>query len=287
MNLNKKIIGGDGYTINVNESIGGTPGFIRYSNNYKPIYDGELLQNGGNEDKDVYTLIKLKGGQDINSNTNKQFEAIKILSNLLNPLSYDDILKTNTNIYLEILSKEDPLKAQKFMKYKDNLNNELVNLGKNNLVVLSSVLLLHYYATNKKNNSHILKGGNTFISSLSDILSPIGVNSNGSSIILVLLQQAFNTTKNNSPIQKGGNPLKNIIAPLGTNAFIASGLLITLKKLFSNTINNTKKNNNKMIGGKTNKIYEKLFNILAPLSFNSFAKESFLKNYLKNYVKNK
>ena len=39
--------GGDGYVINVNEAIGGLPAFSRYSNNYRPIFDGELLQNSG------------------------------------------------------------------------------------------------------------------------------------------------------------------------------------------------------------------------------------------------
>ena len=41
------------------------------------------------------------------------------------------------------------------------------------------------------------------------------------------------------------------------------------------------KKNNKLIGGevnqnKVNKKYEQLFNLLAPISFNTFAKESFL-----------
>ena len=44
--------GGDGYVINVNEAIGGMPAFTRYSNNYRPIFEGELLQNGG----DGYTV---------------------------------------------------------------------------------------------------------------------------------------------------------------------------------------------------------------------------------------
>ena len=43
---NIKHIGGDGYVVNVNEPIGGRPSFPRYSNNYRPIFDGELLQNG-------------------------------------------------------------------------------------------------------------------------------------------------------------------------------------------------------------------------------------------------
>ena len=37
---NKKQIGGDGYVVNVNESIGGQPSYPRYSNNYRPIFEG-------------------------------------------------------------------------------------------------------------------------------------------------------------------------------------------------------------------------------------------------------
>ena len=41
--------------------------------------------------------------------------------------------------------------------------------------------------------------------SLSEILAPLGVNTLGTSIVLILLQQAFTYKK---PVQKGGKPLK-------------------------------------------------------------------------------
>jgi hypothetical protein len=103
---------------------------------------------------------------------------------------------------------------------------------------------------------------------------------------LVLLKQAFKLT-NNKKIQSGGNPLKDLIAPLGTNAFIATGLLIILEKLFTSSMNEVKKNKNNLIGGKINKNYEKLFNLIAPLTFNTFAKKSFLDNLTKNKILNK
>ena len=66
----KKQIGGDGYVINVNEAIGGRPGITRYSNNYRPVFDGQLLQNGGGDcgcsgssDPSVFDLIQ-QGGND-------------------------------------------------------------------------------------------------------------------------------------------------------------------------------------------------------------------------------
>jgi hypothetical protein len=77
-------------------------------------------------------------------------------------------------------------------------------------------------------------------------------------------------------VQYGGNPLKDLIAPLGTNAFIATGLLIILEKMFTSRMNNIKKNKDNFVGG------EKLFNLIAPITFNTFAKKSFLDDFLKN-----
>ena len=111
---------------------------------------------------------------------------------------------------------------------------------------------------------------------LSDILAPTGLNSVGTSAVLILLQQAFAKKKNMGKILSGGNPLKNLIAPLGTNAFIATGLLIILEKMITSKINHIKKNDGKLVGGKVNKKFEQLFNLLAPITFNTFAKESFL-----------
>jgi hypothetical protein len=58
---NIKQNGGDGYVVNVNESIGGRPSFPRYSNNYRPIFDGELLQNDGNNysNNDIIEIVNL------------------------------------------------------------------------------------------------------------------------------------------------------------------------------------------------------------------------------------
>ena len=47
MKSKKNHSGGDGYVSNVNESIGGKIAITRYSSNYRPIFDGDLLQNGG------------------------------------------------------------------------------------------------------------------------------------------------------------------------------------------------------------------------------------------------
>ena len=213
--VNKIQKGGDGYTINVNQPIGGLAGFSRYSDNYKPVFygdliqddngysvnnlpiniDSEILQNGGNndcgcssnkEDLFIFDLIKqTAGGKKIEIT---QFSAIQELSHFLTPLSIKNLLYVILHLFLNILSNSDKEKKSKqFGGYSEDLQNILAPLGKNNLLVLSSLLLLHYFAveTQKKNNTNninninnkinILKGGDPFISILNDSLSPIGL----------------------------------------------------------------------------------------------------------------
>jgi len=183
-----------------------------------------------------------------------------------------------SKIFMKNLSEKNIKKSKQFGGYLNHLENILAPLGKNNLVVLASLLLLHHFAVeSKKTKSAIITGGGEqFLSMLSDILAPTGLNSVGTSAVLILLQQAFAKKKNMGKILSGGNPLKNLIAPLGTNAFIATGLLIILEKMITSKINHIKKNDGKLVGGKVNKKFEQLFNLLAPITFNTFAKESFL-----------
>lgn len=351
--MKNKQTGGDGYVINVNESIGGRPAFTRYSNNYRPVFDGELLQNGGNgysvdvSKNDIggkpiiqgYThydtpilnkeaLKNIEGGcSNCNKNSNKknkieggcgcsskptgkvdplifdlikqnggtkkitQFHAIQKVSYILIPLSLEALIMLIIKIVLNILSKLKPRKAKQLGGYAEQLQGILAPLGKNNLLVLAALLLLHHFAVETKekkennkleNKSKKISGGYLSLTkTMTDILAPLGVNALGSSVILVLLQQAFfnKRGKNTETLQTGGNPLKSLIAPLGTNAFIATGILIILQKLFINKMNEINSVDQKkkiLIGGKNNIIFEDLFNVLAPLTFNAFAKESFL-----------
>ena len=262
--LNKKQNGGDGYVINVNEAIGGLPAFSRYANNYQPVFTGELLQNGGYSDncgcgsKDplVFDLIKQQGGKKSNKIT--QFDAIRKVSYMLTPLPLEKLGMIIINIFLYFYSNKKPRKAKQLGGSMDQLQSVLAPLGKNNLLVLAGLLLLHYFAVEAPNRQ--FSGGNPLMGTLTDILAPLGINSAGSSIILLIMHQAFV-----APQQKGGNPLKNLIAPLGTGAFIATALLVLLEGIFVPK---------KQIGGgiKTDKLY----NLLAPITFNAFATKSFL-----------
>ena len=309
--------GGDGYSVGVNEVIGGRPSFPRYSSNYAPVFNGELLQNGAGcscsknkKDNSIYSLIKKynqaynnqKGGSKEN-NVEKmtQFDAIKEVSNTLSSLSINSVKKLITKLFFNNTSMSNNVQKsihKQLGGYESQLANIIAPLGKNNLLVIASLLLLHYFAVEQKkendeNNKETLtkksttksttkkiKGGNSFIGSLNKILAPTGINSLGSVVILALLHEAFVNNKKENDKQSGGNPLKNLIAPLGTNAFIATGLLIVLQKLFVDKvkyINSDDKEKKKMFGGKVQQHLEKLFNLVTPISFNIFTTKKMYK----------
>ena len=198
------------------------------------------------------------------------------------------------------MKKEKKLKQ--YGGYSSRLQNILAPLGKNNLLVIASLLLLHYFAVEsikdtKKNKISIkkgkkkMRGGNSFINSLTKILAPTGINALGASVILVGLQQAFvqptkqvKKMKGGLSNKRGGNTLKSLIAPLGTNAFIATGLLVVLENLFSKKIRQIKTKDlkkKKLIGGQIIKKRDELFNLVAPITFNTFATKSSLKKFIK------
>jgi len=309
MKINQK--GGNGYTINVNQAIGGMPLHTKYTNNCQPVFDGSLLdnssnlsklemkmQNGGGksikDDPFLFQAVLQKGGKGNNEKIS-QFQAIKSVANILTPLSPKALLSIPIFILMDDIAQKNPKKGKQMGGYVDTFSSILAPLGRNNLLVLAALLLLHYFAvknskkdtikkeTSKKSDK---KGGFAEVGSiLSNLLAPMGVNAFGSSVILILINEAFKKRKS-ALISKqyGGNPLKQLIAPLGTSAFIATALVILLQKLFVNKISETKekdKERKKMKGGKLDKKLEKLFNLLSPISFNIFARESFLEK-IKN-----
>jgi hypothetical protein len=267
------------------------------------------------KDKSVFDLIKLQGGNPEIANIS-QFGAIQSVSKILQPLGINNLLSLVTLIFLFHLSIKKPKKSIQAGGYVKELEKILAPLGKHNLLVLASLLLLHHFAylsenerkkptkkdikteISKKRKSTLLFGGSELTTSitpmLSKLLAPLGVNTLGTSVVLIMLYDAFVGEKDkkkekdykNDKIKKGGNPLKNLIAPLGINSFIATGILIILGKIFLNKVIEVDKNiideKKKMKGGSiSKKNYEKLVNILSPISFNSFATESFLKKISK------
>ena len=305
MSKDKKV-GGNGYAFDVSNGISGFPTLLKYTSNCSPIFRGELLQNGGkkncgckitenkNENKDPLIFSKILENMNQSGGGNKeqsvsQFNAIKVISDALRKLSPKELLSIPVVILQDEITKKNYKKAEQLGGYALDFQKLLAPLGRNNLLVLAALLLLHYYAVenktktksgSKKDLSKIIKGGAEVSSVLSQILAPLGVNAMGASVLLVLLQGAFSEKDNKK--QTGGNPLKNLIAPLGTEAFIATGLLIILERMYTNKMKEVKAKKSKdseklkLIGGKLQKSTEKLFNLLSPISFNAFARQSFL-----------
>ena len=298
--------GGDGYTIDVTKSINGMVGWSRYSFNYAPVIYGDLLQNtngnnksnlqkGGSgcgcnsstndnidsESKSIYDLLQT-GGKKMKMN---QFDAIQQVGKGLVPLGPNALINLILLIFLYhsvIDGNVDNKKVKKSIKKGgSNLVSLIAPLGRGNLLVLAALLLLHHFAVEKPAMKKVLKGGNDSIyGQMNEILKPLGLK-NGISPILTDLYDSFKIKKNNKNDQKGGSILKSIIAPLGTNSFIATGLLLVLKKVLLDNLDTKVKRG----GGK--KDFNKLVNLLGPLSFNAFANENFVKEIFKINKNNK
>lgn len=311
MSKDKKIGGsGNGYALDVSNGISGSPTLLKYTSNCSPVFRGELLQNGrgkcqcggdkkcgcGNKMKEssnndrlvfeqILESIKQNGGKKDEKQIT-QFGAIKTISEALRKLSPNELLSIPVLILEDSVSKKSVKKAEQLGGYALDFQKLLAPLGRNNLLVLAALLLLHYFAVEKKEkkldktSTKIKKGGYEIFGTLSKLLAPLGVNAMGASVFLVLLQGAFSEKYKKE--QTGGDPLKNLIAPLGTEAFIATGLLVILEKMYTNKMKEVKAKKSKdpekikLFGGKLQKSSEKLFNLLSPISFNAFARQSFL-----------
>ena len=119
---NKKVIknikGGDGYSANPFQPIGGRMSYPRYSNNYRPVFWGELLQNGGHSDsncectksskeQNIFSLIKQNGGNPAITQVN----AINEVSQLLAPLGTGALISTIMLVFLYHCTNKKPRKG--------------------------------------------------------------------------------------------------------------------------------------------------------------------------------
>ena len=317
--INKKTknqMGGDGYTIDVNRSIGGLVGRSRYSFNYSPIYYGDLLgseqstqngvcgggkkhiskkknQSGGDcgcsnetiqKKENIYDMLKNQSGGSVKAS---QFDAIQQIGKGLVPLSINSLINLVLLIFLYhgVVDKNTDTKKIKKSVQKGGmlgLQQIIAPLGRGNLLVLASLLLLHHFAVERPNTKkQLMKGGNAIYEKLNELLKPLG-QKNGLSVVLNDLYESFNIHSKNKE-QSGGSILKSIVAPLGTSSFIATGLLLILNKVLID--NQTSSSKNKKGGSKED--FDKLVNLLGPLSFNAFANEQFIKDMFEINKHNK
>ena len=279
---NRKVIkGGDGYSFNPNQPIGGMMSHPRYSNNYRPVFWGELLQNGGHSDsncncdksskeQNIFSLIKQNGGNP----AIPQVNAINEVSQLLAPLGTGALISTIMLIFLYHCTNKKPRKGVQLGGYTHDLESILATLGKNNLLVLASLFLLHHFAVMNKKESKINKGsklkkiqsGGEIIQSLLNSL----LNSDSSSVIDVINDSFKNNKKN------GGNKLSSYVKHLGNDSFFSPSMFYLLEDIFSTKVkelNENDKSNKLKFKNKIIKKNNKLFYILSPISFNIFGSE--------------
>jgi hypothetical protein len=289
---NRKVVkGGDGYSFNPYQPIGGMMSHPRYSNNYRPVFWGELLQNGGHSDsnsncecaksskeKNIFSLIKQNGGNPAITQVN----AINEVSQLLTPLGAGALISTIMLIFLYHCTNKKPRKGVQLGGYTPDLESILAPLGKNNLLVLASLFLLHHFAVMNQKESKINKSGK--ISKLKKIQS-------GGEIIQSLLNSLLNSSDNSSVIdvindsfknnkkkakQNGGNKLSSYVKHLGNDSFFAPSMFYLLEDIFSTKVkelNERDKSHKLNLKNKIIKKNNKLFYILSPISFNIFGSE--------------
>ena len=290
--------GGDGYSAIVNHPIGGMLSYSRYSNNYRPVFEGELLQNGAGDtcncnkkksEKNIFNLItNQKGGSEEKF---KQISAIQEISKSFKKLNDEALMSLILPVSLYYFSVKKPNSQQKKMMggHLKNFKKTLSKLGKNNLAILSSILVLHHYAAmnyEKKtmnispNSSHKMTGGE---SKGMDRLLNYQKGGHEVSRILEKVFGLFEKNKKNisSDSQTGGFDLTKLIMPLGPEAFFATGLLVLLERVFYYKMNHFKtkdKEKKKQYGGNLKKKMEELFYVLSPISFNVFGTEKTVKD---------
>ena len=290
---NRKVIkGGDGYSFNPNQPIGGMMSHPRYSNNYRPVFWGELLQNGGHSDsncncnksskeQNIFSLIKQNGGNPAITQVN----AINEVSQLLAPLGAGALISTIMLVFLYHCTNKKPRKGVQLGGYTSNLESILAPLGKNNLLVLASLFLLHHFAVMNKKESKtnkgskisklrkIQSGGEIIQSLLNSLLNPIG--SDNSSVIDVI-NDSFKNNKKKRKQNGGGNKLSSYVKHLGNDSFFAPSMFYLLEDIFSTKVkelNETDKSYKLKLKNKIIKKNNKLFYILSPISFNIFGSE--------------
>jgi hypothetical protein len=305
--------GGDGYVINVNESIGGMTGHMRYSNNYRPIFEGSLLKGGKREDKEsksVYEIVMEKENQ---KGGFSPFPAIQSLTQILAPLG----TKALVSLVLLMGMYEFQVKKPEFKKqcggYTSSLTEILAPLGKNNLLVVVAILLLHTFTVQQRKKEKVgkesrMKGGYIFEKELSGMLDGL---KEGKEYLFQTIRSFMgdkkeetqeNTRQNKNEYthenthethenthentQMGGKKVGKSSPP--KQSYEAVGLIVMLQKLIVYKIKETQEENSdkkKKHGQKVIRSWNELFHNITPISFSAFGTESFLKDVVENKEK--
>jgi hypothetical protein len=287
--------GGDGYVINVNESIGGMSGHTRYSNNYRPIFEGSLLRGGNqerintidsmnrmNHNRTIYEMI-----QEENRRNNIQqgggfspFPAIQSLTNTLAPLGINSLISLILLMGLYDFQVRRPSFKKQMGGYTSSLTEILAPLGKNNLLVVVAILLLHTFTVQYRKKeetpkTRIKKGGFLLEKEISDMFDSL---KEGKEYIFQKIHSFIGTNSTQVGGKKSSHHSRD-------TTYEANGLVVVIQKLLLDQMKETREQNQeikKKMQEKVTHSWNKLFHMITPISFSAFGTESFLRDVVEN-----
>ena len=250
----KNMKGGDGYAVNVMQSIAGRPSYIRYTDNCRPVFQGSLLQdpkgqalgalgsmqNGGfreSEDQKKYESILDSRGELVQQGGKKDCGCDKKDDSIFALLKKSQQNKQSGGFVGE-LSQFAPIQA---------VSKILSPMGTTALTAMIVLVFLHYYMKKRgKGKKAKMMGGAS--GALESVLAPLG-RANLLVLAGILLLHHFAMTKlkksKSLMMMKGGKKkitkqrggsiqsvLEQLLAPLGVNALGASIVLVGIRQAF-------------------------------------------------------
>lgn len=233
----KNMKGGDGYAVNVMQSIAGRPSYIRYTDNCRPVFQGPLLQGGFREsdDQKKYEPIMDSRKEVVQQGGKKDCGCDKKDDSIFALLKKSQIRKQSGGFVGE-LSQFAPIQA---------VSKILSPMGTNALTAMIVLVFLHYYMKKRgKGKKAKMMGGAS--GSLEAVLAPLGrANLLVLAGILLLHHFAMMKLKKSKSLmmmkggkkkkQRGGgiqSVLEQLLAPLGVNALGASIVLVGIRQAF-------------------------------------------------------
>ena len=220
--------GGDGYSVNVLQPIGGMPSYLRYGYNCKPVFDGELLHRGGGDhnhdkkcncDKDEMKgertfndmlkehkelenkkiNIQLGGGKNklmkggfVETSTISQFAPIQALTKILTPLGTGALISLVLLLFMHQYVTRKKKKSKSMMEggYIPDFQKLLAPMGRENLIVMGAIMLLHHFAVEKKRGKKMIGGGET-MNVMNKLLGPTGKTTKGNLKVIMSIRKGF------------------------------------------------------------------------------------------------
>jgi len=246
----KNMKGGDGYAVNVMQSIAGRPSYIRYTDNCRPVFQGPLLdgakglpsssvQNGGFRESDYqqkYDSIMDSRGEVVQQGGKKDCGCDKKDDSVFALLKKSQ-QKNQSGGFVGEISQFAPIQA---------VSKILSPMGTNALTAMIVLVFLHYYMKKRgKGKKAKMMGGAS--GSLEAVLAPMGrANLLVLAGILLLHHFAMMKLKKSKSLmmlkggkkinkQRGGgiqSVLEQLLAPLGVNALGASIVLVGIRQAF-------------------------------------------------------